>query len=173
MLERTDGIINEVLEPITFVLSYHTVLSVLRHDGVKACRRRLEHPNALTSALRHKWVIQLHVQTALLSQKDVRGIEVRFLADTRTSPKHQTVSGAHTVGTGGKLAGGWVKQTSHTDVKKKCSYTSTPPYAFIACAGTNFPFPILLVVSRHVTPHERWIFRKCDGWHGLDWSGSG
>jgi len=45
---------NEVLEPVTFVLAYPTVFPVLRHDSVKVCRRRVEHPNALTSALRQK-----------------------------------------------------------------------------------------------------------------------
>jgi hypothetical protein len=39
MLERTDAIRNEVLEPITFVLAHSTLFPVLRHDSVKACGR--------------------------------------------------------------------------------------------------------------------------------------
>jgi hypothetical protein len=54
MPERTDAITNAVLEPITFALAYPTVFPILRHDSVKLCRRRVENPNALTSALRQK-----------------------------------------------------------------------------------------------------------------------
>jgi hypothetical protein len=37
MLERTDAITNEVLEPITFVLAYPTVFAVRRSWHIEIC----------------------------------------------------------------------------------------------------------------------------------------
>jgi len=40
MVERTDAITNEVLEPITFVLAYPTVLSSDLHSSTMKCSLR-------------------------------------------------------------------------------------------------------------------------------------
>lgn len=86
-------------------------------------------------------------------QVEDRGILVRFVEETTRFSKtpdnseihpalYSTASGDSIPG--GKAAGAWSLPPSSAKVNK-CSYTSTPPYASVACTGMD----LLLVTSKN------------------------